>query len=88
MIRSDNRAFNQLRPIAFETGFTKWAEGSVLAHFGSTHVLRNVTIEETLPSWLQNSEEWHDWLTAEYPMLPRSTHSRTQREQRWPKGRV
>ncbi|HEX6384882.1 MAG TPA: ribonuclease PH [Anaerolineae bacterium] len=88
MTRTDGRTPNQLRPITFETGFTKWAEGSVLAQFGNTHVLCNVTIEENLPAWLRNSEEPHGWLTAEYAMLPRSTHSRTQREQRWPKGRT
>ena len=88
MIRSDGRTLTELRPIHFETGFTKWAEGSVLAQFGSTHVLCNVTIEESLPAWLRNSEETHGWLTAEYAMLPRSTHSRTQREQRWPKART
>ena len=84
--RIDGRTPNQLRPITFETGFTKWAKGSVMAHFGNTHVLCNVTIEENLPAWLRNREEPHGWLTAEYAMLPRSTHSRTQQEQRWPKG--
>ena len=88
MIRRDGRTPTQLRPIHFETGFTKWAEGSVLAQFGSTHVLCNVTVEENLPAWLRNSEAPHGWLTAEYAMLPRSTHSRTQREQRWPKART
>lgn len=88
MSRTDGRAPNQLRPIHFEIGFTKWAEGSVLAQFGNTQVLCNVTVEESLPAWLRNSEEPHGWLTAEYAMLPRSTHSRTQREQRWPRGRT
>lgn len=88
MKRADGRTPNQLRPITFEPGFTRWAEGSVLARFGDTHVLCNVTIEETLPPWLRNSDEPHGWLTAEYAMLPRSTHSRTRREQRWPKGRT
>lgn len=88
MTRRDARTPTQLRPITFQTGFTKWAEGSVLAHFGNTQVLCNVTVEESLPPWLRNSEEPHGWLTAEYAMLPRSTHSRTQREQRWPRGRT
>ncbi len=87
-MRVDGRSPRQLRSITFETGFTRWAEGSVLAQFGSTHVLCNVTIEDKLPPWLRNSAEPHGWLTAEYAMLPRSTHSRTRREQRWPKGRT
>ena len=88
MTRTNGRSPHHLRPIQFITGFTRWAEGSVLAKFGETHVLCNVTIEESLPPWLRNSEEAHGWLTAEYAMLPRSTHSRTRREQRWPKGRT
>jgi len=87
-MRVDGRSPNQLRPISFETGFTRWAEGSVLTKFGDTHVLCNVTIEDTLPPWLRNRDEPHGWLTAEYAMLPRATHSRTRREQRWPKGRT
>jgi ribonuclease PH len=77
-----------LRPISFETGFTRWAEGSVLARFGETHVLCNVTIDNRLPPWLKNAAEPHGWLTAEYALLPRSTQTRTEREQRWPKGRT
>jgi ribonuclease PH len=88
LVRRDGRGLAELRPISFETGFTRWAEGSVLAQFGETHVLCNVTIENTLPAWLKNADPPRGWLTAEYAMLPRSTHSRTQREQRWPKGRT
>lgn len=88
MTRSDGRLPHQLRPITFETGFTQWAEGSVLAKFGHTHVLCNATIEDTLPGWLRYSDQTHGWLTAEYAMLPRSTQRRSQREQRWPKGRT
>ena len=88
MIRPDNRTPSQLRPITFETEFSRWAEGSVLARFGHTHVLCNVTIENSLPPWLRYAEDRHGWLTAEYAMLPRSTHQRTRREQRWPRGRT
>ncbi|MEM8861636.1 MAG: ribonuclease PH [Chloroflexota bacterium] len=90
MSRPDGRQYDQLRPISFETGFTKHAEGSVLTKFGDTHVLCNVTIESSVPGWLKAKpeEEQHGWVTAEYAMLPRSTHSRTRREQRWPKGRT
>ena len=86
--RADGRAPADLRPIAFETGFTRWAEGSVLARFGQTHVLCNVTIDNSLPPWLKNRTPPQGWLTAEYAMLPRSTHTRSAREQRWPKGRT
>ena len=88
MNRVDGRSPHHLRPITFQPSFTRWAEGSVLTQFGNTHVLCNVTIEDTLPPWLRGREEPHGWLTAEYAMLPRSTHSRTRREQRWPKGRT
>ena len=92
MKREDGRLPNELRPITFECNFTKWAEGSVLTKFGNTHVLCNVTIEEDVPRWLKNqnrnSETPQGWVTAEYAMLPRSTQSRTRREQRWPKGRT
>lgn len=88
MKRTDGRSANHLRPISFEPGFTRWAEGSVLTKFGNTHVLCNVTIEDTLPNWLRYSNATHGWLTAEYAMLPRSTQRRSNREQRWPKGRT
>lgn len=78
----------ELRAISFETGFTRWAEGSVLARFGETHVLCNASIENTVPAWLKNADSPRGWLTAEYAMLPRSTLTRTPREQRWPKGRT
>lgn len=88
MIRPDDRAPDQLRSISFEPHFSKYAEGSVLARFGETQVLCNVTIEDRLPGWLRNQPEPHGWLTAEYALLPRSTHQRVEREQRWPKGRT
>lgn len=88
MVRADGRSPEQLRPIQFETGYTRWAEGSVLSKFGHTHVLCNVTVEDRLPGWLHRQEEPHGWLTAEYAMLPRSTQERVRREQRWPKGRT
>lgn len=88
MIRRDGRSPDELRPISFETNYSKHAEGSVLTRFGDTHVLCNVTIETTLPSWLRQKANPHGWLTAEYALLPRSTHQRVKREQRWPKGRT
>ena len=90
MTRPDGRKFDQLRPISFETGFTKHAEGSVLTKFGDTHVLCNVSLENSLPGWLKHKpvEEQHGWVTGEYAMLPRATHTRSRREQKWPKGRT
>ncbi len=88
MTREDGRSAGQLRSIEFQPNFSQWAEGSVLVKFGNTHVLCNVTIDENLPPWLRNAEPPRGWLTAEYAMLPRSTHSRVNREQRWPKGRT
>ncbi|MGB1253436.1 MAG: ribonuclease PH [Candidatus Promineifilaceae bacterium] len=88
MARINGRRADQLRPIEFETNFTKWAEGSVLARYGDTQVLCNVTLEERVPRWLHQSPKTHGWLSAEYAMLPRSTDQRSPREQRWPKGRT
>lgn len=88
MGRRNGRKPDQLRPIEFETHFTKWAEGSVLAKYGDTKVLCNVTIEDRVPRWLYVSSKNHGWLSAEYAMLPRSTDQRSQREQKWPKGRT
>jgi ribonuclease PH len=88
MKRTDGRAPNQLRSIEFIPHFSKYAEGSVLAKFGDTHVLCNVTVDDRLPGWLRYQGAPHGWLTAEYALLPRSTQRRVQREQRWPKGRT
>lgn len=88
MSRNYGRRSDQLRPISFESGFSKYAEGSVLARSGDTHVLCNATVDDNLPFWIRNKVEPHGWVTAEYALLPRSTHSRVRREQRWPKGRT
>jgi ribonuclease PH len=67
-----------LRKVSFETAFTQYAEGSVLASFGETRVLCTASIENGVPSFLRNSGR--GWITAEYGMLPRATHTRTRRE--------
>jgi len=77
-MRPSGRAFDQLRAISLEPGFAKYAEGSCLVRFGDTHVLCTASVEEKVPSFLRNSGK--GWVTAEYGMLPRSTHSRTDRE--------
>lgn len=78
MTRPSGRAANQLREIEMITGFSKHAEGSCLVKFGNTHVLCTATIEEKVPGWMKNTGK--GWVTAEYGMLPRSTHQRMDRE--------
>lgn len=77
-IRSGSRAADQLRPIRITRGFTIHAEGSVLIEFGQTRVLCTASVEERVPPHKRGSGE--GWVTAEYGMLPRSTHTRSDRE--------
>ena len=77
-IRPSNRSFDELRDIALEANFSPYAEGSCFAKFGKTHVLCTASVESKLPLWLRNSGK--GWITAEYGMLPRSTHFRMDRE--------
>ena len=77
-MRIDNRENNQLRPISFVRNFTKHAEGSVLVSYGETKVLCTASIETQVPRWLKGTGKGR--ITAEYGMLPRATHDRTQRE--------
>ena len=77
-IRSGNRAADQLRPVRITRGFTIHAEGSVLIEFGDTKVLCTASVEEKVPPHKRGSGE--GWVTAEYGMLPRSTHTRSDRE--------
>lgn len=77
MPRLDGRATHDLRPVTFIPDFTRYAEGSVLVQAGHTHVLCNVSISEGVPRWREDSDG--GWLTAEYAMLPRATHTRTDR---------
>ena len=78
VVRPSGRAPHQLRAISLEPGFAKYAEGSCMARFGDTHVLCTATVEEKVPPFLRNTGS--GWITAEYGMLPRSTHTRTERE--------
>ena len=78
MKRSNDRAFDQLRDVNVETGIISNAEGSALIKFGNTHVICTASIENSVPRWMKNSNE--GWITAEYGMLPRSTHERMGRE--------
>ncbi len=76
--RCDGRLENQLRPISFQRQFTKYAEGSVLVCCGETKVLCNASVEERVPPFMRG--QGRGWVTAEYSMLPRATHSRSMRE--------
>jgi ribonuclease PH len=77
-MRPSNRQPDQLRPISLEPGASRYAEGSCMARFGHTHVLCAATIEDGVPGWMKGKGQ--GWVTAEYGMLPRSTHTRTRRE--------
>ena len=76
--RSAGRSADALRPVSLERGYTRHAEGSVLVRFGDTHVLCNASVEEKVPPHKRGSGQ--GWVTAEYGMLPRSTHTRSDRE--------
>ncbi|MBL8259618.1 MAG: ribonuclease PH [Candidatus Competibacteraceae bacterium] len=77
-MRPSNRAADELRPIRITRQFTRHAEGSVLVEFGDTRVICTASVEERVPPFLKG--KGRGWVTAEYGMLPRSTHTRTQRE--------
>lgn len=77
-MRIDKRQPNNLRPIFLGPGFAKYAEGSCFVKFGDTHVICTATLEERVPPFLKNTGS--GWITAEYGMLPRSTHQRVDRE--------
>ncbi len=77
-VRSGARAANQLRPVRITRGFTMYAEGSVLIEFGGTKVLCTASVQEKVPPHKKGSGE--GWVTAEYGMLPRATHTRSDRE--------
>ena len=77
-MRPSGRASDQMRSIEMTTGVTRHAEGSCLVKFGDTHVLCTASLEERLPPWLKGQGK--GWVTAEYGMLPRATHTRSSRE--------
>ncbi|MBA2648659.1 MAG: ribonuclease PH [Legionella sp.] len=77
-MRPSKREANQLRPIKITRNFTSYAEGSVLVEFGQTRVLCNASIIDGVPRFLKGKNQ--GWVTAEYGMLPRATHTRTERE--------
>src|SRR5579883_3422899 len=78
MTRPSGRAPEEMRPVGFTRRFGKHAEGAVLIEVGDTQVLCTASVEETVPPFLRGKEQ--GWVTAEYGMLPRSTHTRSARE--------
>lgn len=85
-MRSDNRLFDQLRSIKITPHVSEYAEGSAIVEFGKTKVLCTATYEPKAPSWLVGTGA--GWVTAEYGMLPRSTHTRMKREKTMTGGRT
>ena len=78
MARPSGRAPDEMRPVSFERRHARHAEGAVLISFGDTHVLCTASVEDTVPPFLRGRGQ--GWITAEYGMLPRATHTRTARE--------
>jgi ribonuclease PH len=77
-MRPSKRAAGELRPVTLERKVARYAEGSCLVKFGQTHVLCTASLEDKPPPWLRG--QGRGWITAEYAMLPRATHTRTRRE--------
>lgn len=77
-MRPSKRAPDEMRQVSFERGVARYAEGSCLVKFGNTHVLCAASLEDKPPPWLRG--QGRGWVTAEYSMLPRATHTRTRRE--------
>lgn len=86
MSRFDGRTPNQLRPVKITPDITRYAEGSAMIEFGNTKVLCTASVETSVPKWMAGSGK--GWITAEYGMLPRSTHTRMQREKAASSGRT
>ncbi len=85
-MRFDGRAVDQMRPVVITPGYLDHPEGSALIEVGRTRVICAATVEERVPRWLRDQNQ--GWVTAEYAMLPRSTHQRTSRETRGPRDRT
>ncbi len=80
------RKAHEHRPLVIETGVSRYAEGSALIKAGNTHVLCTASVEESVPGWL--SGKGQGWITAEYSMLPRATHTRSKRDREKVSGRT
>ena len=84
--RPKGRTPEKARPISIETGVNRYAEGSALIKMGNTHVLCTASVEEKVPLWLEGGNK--GWVTADYSMLPRSTHTRNKRDREKVSGRT
>jgi len=80
------RTPSQIRPLTIECHVNRYAEGSVIIRAGNTHVLCTASVEEKVPDWMVGKKQ--GWITAEYSMLPRSTHTRTKRDREKVSGRT
>lgn len=87
-MRIDGRMADELRPVTISPDYVVYPEGSVLIATGETKVLCNVTVEESVPGWMRAQGIAGGWITAEYALLPRSTHRRTPRETSGLRGRT
>jgi ribonuclease PH len=76
-MRRDGRRPDELRPVTITPDYTRWAEGSVLVEFGETKVICTASVETKMPPWLEGKNQ--GWVTGEYAMLPRATHTRSGR---------
>jgi ribonuclease PH len=85
-MRIDGRTPDQIRPVKITPNVTRYAEGSALIEMGGTQVLCTASVDTAIPKWLQGSDK--GWVTAEYGMLPRSTHTRISREKASSSGRT
>ena len=86
--RADGRLPDQIRSVEVELAYITHPEGSVFFSMGGTRILCNVSIEPGVPAWMQSGQKSGGWITAEYALLPRSTHRRTPRETLIPRGRT
>ena len=80
VLRADGRASDELRPVRFQNHIAPNATGSTLIEWGQTRVICGVTVEEGVPRWMKEQGVVGGWITAEYSMLPYSTHQRKQRD--------
>ena len=88
MSRKDGRGNDQLRPVSIKPDYVEFPEGSVLLSIGKTRVLCNVSVEDSVPAWMDKDGSTRGWITAEYALLPRSTSTRVKRETRGLSGRT
>ncbi len=87
-VRVDGRSADQIRPVSMQLGYVEYPEGSVLIAMGNTRVLCNASVADKVPNWKRAQQVPGGWVTAEYSILPRATHTRMSRETSRPRGRT